>query len=83
MNRNLCMRGCLRRLFQLQQRTLPWAKRTGNLTVRRTRWFTPLSMTKQLQRATGVRVIDGETKQELVFKAATIFVNASALKTPI
>jgi hypothetical protein len=40
-------------------------------------------MTKQLQRATGVRVIDGETKQELVFKAATIFVNASALKTPI
>ena len=82
MNRNLCMRGCpFGGYFSSNSSTLPWAKRTGNLTVRPHSVVRSIDIDEQLGVATGVRVIDSETKQELVFKAGTIFVNASALNT--
>lgn len=82
LNRNLCMRGCpFGGYFSSNSSTLPWAMRTGNLTVRPYSVVRSIDYDERLGRATGVRVIDSETRQELVFKARVIFVNASALNT--
>jgi len=82
MNRNLCMRGCpFGGYFSSNSSTLPWARRTGNLTLRPHSVVHSIIYDEQLGRATGVKVIDGETRQELTFQARIIFVNASALNT--
>lgn len=80
--RNLCMRGCpFGGYFSSVSSTLPWAKNTGNLTVR------PFSVVHSIlydeagQKASGVRVIDANTNQSTDFFAKIIFVNASALNT--
>jgi choline dehydrogenase-like flavoprotein len=83
-NRNLCMRGCpFGGYFSSNASTLPWAQKTGNLTVR------PFSVAHSIlyddatQQASGVKVIDANTHEELVFKAKVIFVNASALNSTL
>jgi choline dehydrogenase-like flavoprotein len=82
MNRNLCARGCpLGGYFSSNASTLPWAGRTGNLTLRPYSVVHSIIYDEQLGRATGVKVIDSETRQELTFQARIIFVNASALNT--
>ncbi len=82
MNRNLCMRGCpLGGYFSSVSSTLPWAKKTGNLTVRPDSVVHSIIYDEQKQKATGVRVIDAHTKQATEFFAKIIFVNASALNT--
>ena len=82
LNRNLCMRGCpFGGYFSSNSSTLPWAKRTGNLTVRPYSVVHSIIYEEKLGRATGVKVIDTQTKQELTFNATIIFVNASALNT--
>lgn len=80
--RNLCMRGCpFGAYFSSVSTTLPWAARTGNLTVR------PFSVVHSIiyddtkQKALGVRVIDTNTKQVTEYFSKIIFVNASALNT--
>jgi len=82
LNRNLCMRGCpLGGYFSSVSSTLPWAKKTGNLTVRPDSVVHSIIYDEQKQKATGVRVIDAHTKQATEFFAKIIFVNASALNT--
>ncbi len=82
MNRNLCMRGCpLGGYFSSVSSTLPWAKKTGNLTVRPHSVVHSIIYDEQKQKAVGVKVIDANTKQETDFFARIIFVNASALNT--
>jgi choline dehydrogenase-like flavoprotein len=82
MNRNLCMRGCpLGGYFSSVSSTLPWAKKTGNLTVRPHSVVHSIIYDEQQQKAIGVRVIDANTKQATEFYARIIFVNASALNT--
>jgi choline dehydrogenase-like flavoprotein len=82
LNRNLCMRGCpYGGYFSSNSSTLPWAKRTGNLTVRPYSVVHSIIYDEEVGRATGVKVIDTQTKQELIFNAKIIFVNASALNT--
>ena len=82
MNRNLCMRGCpFGGYFSSNASTLPWARRTGNLTVRPYSVVHSIIYDEKLGRATGVKVIDAESRQELTFGARIIFVNASALNT--
>jgi choline dehydrogenase-like flavoprotein len=81
-NRNLCMRGCpFGGYFSSNASTLPWAEKTGNLTVRPHSVVHSILYDEATGRASGVKVIDAETKQELVFEAKIIFVNASALNT--
>lgn len=82
LNRNLCMRGCpFGAYFSSVTATLPWAKKTGNLTIR------PFSVVESIlyddakQKATGVRVIDAVSKEVMEFEARIIFVNASALNS--
>jgi choline dehydrogenase-like flavoprotein len=82
MNRNLCMRGCpFGGYFSSNSSTLPWAANTGNLTVRPHSVVHSILYDEASGQASGVKVIDDQTRQELVFTARIIFVNASALNT--
>lgn len=82
MNRNLCMRGCpLGGYFSSNSSTLPWAAKTGNLTIRPHAVVHSIIYDEQKQKAVGVRVIDANTKESKEFFAKIIFVNASALNT--
>ncbi|MBL7729036.1 MAG: GMC family oxidoreductase, partial [Dinghuibacter sp.] len=82
MNRNLCMRGCpLGGYFSSVSSTLPWAAKTGNLTIRPHSVVHSIIYNEQQQKAVGVRVIDAQTRQATEFFAQVIFVNASALNT--
>lgn len=82
MNRNLCMRGCpLGGYFSSNSSTLPWAGKTGNLTIRPYSVVHSIIYDEQQQKAVGVRVIDANTKESKEYFAKIIFVNASALNT--
>lgn len=82
MNRNLCMRGCpLGGYFSSNSSTLPWAAKTGNLTIRPHSVVHSIIYDEQKQKAVGVRVIDANTHESKEYFASIIFVNASALNT--
>src|SRR5450432_2313844 len=82
LNRNLCMRGCpLGGYFSSVSSTLPWAKKTGNLTIRPHSVVHSIIYDEQKSKAVGVRIIDANTKQSTDFFAKIIFVNASALNS--
>ena len=81
-NRNLCMRGCpFGGYFSSVTSTLPWAQKTNNLTIRPHSVVHSLIYDEQLQKATGVRVVDAQTKAVTEYFARIIFVNASALNS--
>jgi choline dehydrogenase-like flavoprotein len=82
--RDRCARGCpYAGYFSTNSATLPAAIATGNLTLR------PFSVVHSIiyddakQRATGVRVIDTETKETSEYFAKLIFVNASTVNTAL
>ena len=82
LNRNLCMRGCpLGGYFSSVSSTLPWAAKTGNLTVRPFSVVHSIIYDEQRGRAAGVRIIDTNTKEATEYFAKIIFVNASALNS--
>lgn len=81
-NRSLCQRGCpFGGYFSSNASTLPWAARTGNLTLRPHSVVHSILYDEQKARATGVRIIDANTKESIEYYAPIIFVNASALNT--
>lgn len=80
--RNLCMRGCpYGGYFSSVTSTLPWAEKTGNLTVRPFSVVHSIIYDEQAGKARGVRVIDTNTKEVIDYEARIVFVNASALNT--
>ena len=80
--RNMCTRGCpFGGYFSSNSSTLPWAAKTGNLTVRPFSVVHSVLYDEQKQRASGVRVIDTNTKQATEYFAKIIFVNGSALNS--
>ena len=80
--RNLCVRGCpLGGYFSSVSSTIPWAKKTGNLTLRPDAVVHSIIYDEDNQRAKGVKVIDTVTKKEEVIEANIIFLNASALNS--
>lgn len=81
-NRNLCQRGCpFGGYFSSNSSTLPWAERTGKLTLRPFSVVHSIIYDDQKGKATGVRVIDTNTKESIEYFAKVIFVNAAALNT--
>ena len=77
-----CARGCITlSYFSSINSTLPAARKTGRLTLR------PFSVVHSViydpakKRATGVRVIDANTKQMFDVNAKVIFLNASAMES--
>ncbi|MGE5521282.1 MAG: GMC oxidoreductase [Candidatus Dadabacteria bacterium] len=80
--RNLCMRGCpFGGYFSSVSSTIPWAKKTGKLTIRPFSVVHSIIYDEQKKKAIGVRVIDSNTKQGTDFFSKIIFVNASALNS--
>jgi choline dehydrogenase-like flavoprotein len=81
-NRNLCQRGCpFGGYFSSNSSTLPWAMKTGNLTLRPFSVVHSVIYDDEKGKATGVRVIDTQTKESIEYYAKVIFVNAAALNT--
>src|SRR6185312_13611330 len=82
--RNLCMRGCpFGGYFSSNSSTLPWAAKTGNLTMRPFSVVHSVLYDESKGRASGVRVIDTNTKEVIEYRAKVIFVNGSALNSTL
>jgi choline dehydrogenase-like flavoprotein len=82
LNQNLCNRGCqFGGYFSSNSSTLPWALKTGNLTIRPFSVVHSIIYNEKKNKATGVRIIDGVTKEMVEYHAKIIFVNASALNS--
>lgn len=80
--RNLCQRGCpFGGYFSSNSSTIPWALKTGNMTLRPDSVVHSVIYDEKKGKATGVRVIDANTKQTTEYFADIIFVNAAALNT--
>ncbi len=80
--RDLCHRGCpFGAYFSTNASTMPAAYATGNLTVRPHALVNRVLYDEQKQRASGVEIIDTETKQTETFYAKIIFLNASTVAT--
>lgn len=80
--RDLCHRGCpWGAYFSTNASTIPAAYATGNLTVRPHSLVNKVLYDEQKQKATGVEIIDTETKQTQEFYAKLIFLNASTVAT--
>ena len=78
--RNRCIRGCpFGAYFSSVSSTLPAAESTGNMTLRPDSIVHEIIYDPNTQKATGVKVIDRETKEEFEFKAKVIFLCASAI----
>ncbi len=80
--RNLCQRGCpFGGYFCSNSSTIPWAEKTGNLTLRPYSVVQSIIYDDKKEKVTGVRVIDSKTKEVIEYSAKVIFVNAAALNT--
>jgi choline dehydrogenase-like flavoprotein len=80
--RSLCYRGCpFGAYFSSNSSTLPWANRTGNLTLQPNSVVHSIIYDEKIGKATGVRVVDAETKETTEYYAKVIFVNAATLNS--
>ncbi|MEP7228680.1 MAG: GMC family oxidoreductase [Ginsengibacter sp.] len=80
--RNKCWLGCpFGAYFSTQSSTLPAAMATGNLTVRPWSIVTKILYDKDTKKATGVEILDGETKKTYQYFAKIIFLNASTFNS--
>src|SRR5215510_3314808 len=78
--RNLCIRGCpFGGYFSSIAATLPSAERTGNMTLLPNKLAYEVIYDNDKARATGVRVLDTETRQQTDYFAKVIFLCASAI----
>ena len=81
-NRTLCQRGCpFGGYFSANSSTLPWAMKSGHLTLAPDLVVQSILYDEQKGRATGIRVIDAHTKATTEYYAPVLFVNAGALNT--
>jgi choline dehydrogenase-like flavoprotein len=80
--RSLCYRGCqFGAYFSSNSSTIPWAEKTGNLTLRPHSVVHSIIYDEAKGKASGVRVVDAESKEMMEFYAPVIFLNASALNS--
>lgn len=78
--RDRCIRGCpFGAYFSSLSSTLPAAERTGNMTLRPDSIVHEVIYDPNTKKATGVKVIDRETKDTFEFKAKVVFLCASAI----
>jgi len=78
--RNRCIRGCpYGAYFSSNSSTLPAAERTGNMTLRPNSVVHEVMYDVEGKKATGVKVIDAETKETIEYKANVIFLCASTI----
>ncbi|MFH4968642.1 GMC family oxidoreductase [Gaetbulibacter sp. M240] len=78
--RDRCMRGCpFGAYFSSNSSTLPTAEATGNMTLRPNSIVHEVIYDDTTKKATGVKVIDSETKEIHIYNAKVIFLCASAI----
>jgi len=81
-HRTICERGCpYGGYFSSNSSTLPWAARTGKMTLRPHSVVHSIIYDEKKGKASGVRVIDANTKEMIEYYAKIIFVNAAALNS--
>lgn len=80
--RSLCERGCpYGGYFSSNASTIPWAQKTGNLTLKTNSIVHSVIYDDSKNSAIGVRIIDAQSKTTSEFFAKIIFVNAACLNT--
>lgn len=78
--RNRCVRGCpFGGYFSSVSSTIPAAQKTGNLTIRPNSITYEVVYDDKTKKATGVKIIDAETKEKITLNADIIFLCASAV----
>lgn len=81
-HRNLCDRGCpYGGYYSSNSSTIPWAERTGKMTLRPHSVVQSVIYDEQRKRAVGVRVVDTQTHEMTDYYARIIFLNASTMNT--
>lgn len=81
-NRTICERGCpYGGYFSSNASTIPWAMRTGKLTLRPDSVVHSIIYDEKKGKASGVRVVDAHAKEMIEYYADIIFVNAAAINT--
>ncbi len=82
LHRDLCQRGCpYGGYYNTNSTTIPWAAKTGNLSLRPFSVVHSIIYDDKKGQATGVRVIDANTKEVIDYFAPVIFLNAGAFNT--
>uniref|UniRef100_F4CCQ6 FAD dependent oxidoreductase n=1 Tax=Sphingobacterium sp. (strain 21) TaxID=743722 RepID=F4CCQ6_SPHS2 len=82
MARSLCQRGCpFGAYFSSNASTLPWAEKTGNLTIKTDTVVHSILYDEKAGKAVGVKAIESDTKREHLYKARIIFVNGATLNS--
>ncbi len=80
--RDLCQRGCpFGGYFSSNSSTLPWAEKTGKMTLRPFSVVHSIIYDDKKGKAVGVKVIDTNTKEMIEYYAPVIFLNAGAINT--
>jgi choline dehydrogenase-like flavoprotein len=80
--RTLCQRGCpFGGYFSANSSTIPWALKSGLCTLRPFSVVESIIYDEKLGKATGVRVIDTNTKEAIEYYADVIFLNAAAINS--
>ena len=78
--RNKCDRGCpYGAYFSSNSSTLPYAEKTGNLTIRPNSIAYNIIYDEDSKKATGVRIVDSETNEHIEYNSKIIFLCASAI----
>ena len=81
-HRTLCERGCpLGGYFSSNASTIPWAMKTGNLTLLSDALVAEVLFDEKKNKASGVRVINTITGESTEYFAKIIFVNGAALNS--
>ncbi len=81
-SRAICQRGCpYGGYFNANSTLIPWAEKTGKLTLRPHSVVHSIIFDEDQNRATGVRIFDAQSKESTAYFADVIFVNAAALNT--
>jgi len=82
MARHRCYRGCpYGAYFSSNSSTLPWAERTGYLTKRMNSVVHSIIYDDNKGKATGVRVVDADTKEMTEYYSRIVFVDASCINS--
>ncbi len=81
-SRQICQRGCpLGGYFNVNSTLIPWALKTGNLTLKSNSVVHSILYDEDQKKAIGVRVIDSNSKESQDYFAKVVFVSASTLNT--
>ncbi len=81
-SRTLCQRGCpFGGYFSSNASTIPWAEKTGFMTLRPYSVVDSIIYDNKKEKVTGVRIVDAKTREAIEYYAKIIFVNASTMNS--